>query len=228
MSLVVAIDGPAGSGKSSVSRAVATQLGIGYLDTGAMYRAATWWVLHENVDPTDPAAVARAVSGVEMRIGTDPEQALVEIGEADVTTAIREPLVTANVSAVSAVPAVRTEMVTRQRAVAADCAAERGGVIVEGRDIGTTVLPDSPLKIFLTADMEARAARRHLEDRGASRGPVELDRTLAALKARDRADSDRKESPLRRAADAVVVDATNLDLEQVIEVVLALIRERLA
>ncbi|MDP3971300.1 MAG: (d)CMP kinase, partial [Candidatus Nanopelagicales bacterium] len=205
MPLVVALDGPAGSGKSSVSRAVATKLGIGYLDTGAMYRAATWWVLHRGIDPADAAGVADAVRDFELRIGTDPERPQVAVAGQDVTAAIREPDVTANVSAVSAVPAVRAEMVARQRVAAAECAHRTGGVIVEGRDIGTTVLPDAPLKIFLTADAEARAARRHLEDRGAGRASGELDRTLAALRARDAAEAGRTESPMQRADDAVAV-----------------------
>lgn len=201
---------------------------IGYLDTGAMYRAVTWWVLHEGIDPGDAHAVAEIAPGLDLEIGTDAGRPQVTVGGEDVTAAIREPEVTAAVSAVSAVPAVRAEMVTRQRVVAARCAASRGGVIVEGRDIGTTVLPDAPLKIFLTADVEARAGRRHLEDRGAGRGPVELDRTLEALQKRDRADAGRSESPMQCAADAEVIDATSLDLEQVIEAVLALIRERRA
>ncbi|MFD7551795.1 (d)CMP kinase [Streptomyces sp. NPDC059578] len=216
--VIVAIDGPSGTGKSSTSKAVAAQLGLRYLDTGAQYRAITWWMVHHGVDVTDPAAVAAVADKPEIVSGTDPAAPTITVDGTDVAAPIRTPEVTAKVSAVSAVPEVRTRITELQRSIAASTA---GGIVVEGRDIGTTVLPDADLKIFLTASPEARAARRSGELKGA-----DVKATQEALVKRDAADSSRKTSPLAKAADAVEVDTTDLTLQQVIECVVTLVQDR--
>lgn len=224
-SIVVAVDGPSGSGKSSVSKAVADRLRLGYLDTGAMYRAAAWEVLSKGIDLADEGGVAAAVAGMDLEVSVDPLSPRATVDGVDVTQAIRSPEVTAAVSAVSAVPAVRARMVALQRETVDAVNADMGGIIVEGRDIGTTVLPTAKLKVFLTADVVARAERRHLEDAMVGRG-AGTDATRQALAARDEADSGRATSPLEQAADAVVVDATALSLAEVIEAVTNLIEQR--
>jgi CMP/dCMP kinase len=216
--VIVAIDGPSGTGKSSTSKAVAAQLGLSYLDTGAQYRAITWWMVHHGVDVTDPAAVAAVADKPEIVSGTDPAAPTITVDGTDVAAPIRTPEVTAKVSAVSAVPEVRTRITELQRSIAASAA---GGIVVEGRDIGTTVLPDADLKVFLTASPEARAARRSGELKGA-----DVKATQEALVKRDAADSSRKTSPLAKAADAVEVDTTDLTLQQVIECVVTLVQDR--
>jgi cytidylate kinase len=216
--LVVAMDGPSGSGKSSVSRGVARTLGLRYLDTGAMYRAVTWWMLRQEVDLADPAAIAARALEPVLTMGTDPEAPAVAVDGADVAGPIRTAEVTAAVSAVSAVPEVRRRLVAEQREIIG-----AGGIVVEGRDIGTTVLPDADLKIFLTASPEARAARRSGELKGA-----DVHATREALIKRDAADSSRKTSPLAKAGDAVEVDTTDLTLAQVIECVVTLVEEKRA
>jgi cytidylate kinase len=218
-SLVVAVDGPSGSGKSTVSRAVARALGLRYLDTGAMYRALTWWVLRDGVDPADQAAVIERAKSFELEISTDPVDQWVRAGGSDVTVAIREPDVTAAVSAVSAVPQIRARLLTRQRDIVG-----AGGIVVEGRDIGVTVCPDAPVKIFLTASAAARAGRRAREfdkTKGADVAAVQAD-----LPRRDRLDRSRAASPLVEAADAVELDTTALDLDEVVAAALAVVRER--
>ncbi|MER5492003.1 (d)CMP kinase [Streptomyces sp. NPDC002454] len=214
--VIVAIDGPSGTGKSSTSKAVAAQLGLRYLDTGAQYRAITWWMVHHGVDVTDPGAVAAAAGKPEIVSGTDPAAPTIAVDGTDVAGPIRTPEVTAKVSAVSAVPEVRTRITELQRSIAA-----AGGIVVEGRDIGTTVLPDADLKVFLTASPEARAARRSGELKGS-----DVKATQEALVKRDAADSSRKTSPLAKAADAVEVDTTDLTLAQVIECVVTLVQEK--
>ncbi|MGC5364933.1 (d)CMP kinase [Streptomyces sp. DT24] len=218
--VIVAIDGPSGTGKSSTSRAVAAELGLSYLDTGAQYRAITWWMLNNGVDVDDPAAVATAADKPVIVSGTDPAGPTITVDGEDASAPIRTQAVTAKVSAVSAVPEVRTRITGLQRSIAADAAS---GIVVEGRDIGTTVLPDADLKIFLTASPEARAARRSGELKGS-----DLAATREALIKRDAADSSRKTSPLAKAADAVEVDTTELTLQQVIECVVTLVREKRA
>ncbi len=219
--VIVAIDGPSGTGKSSTSRAVAAKLGLSYLDTGAQYRAITWWMLNNGVDVDDPVAVADQAGKPAVVSGTDPGAPTVTVDGADVSGPIRTQEVTAAVSAVSAVPEVRARMVELQRAAAASAGA---GIVVEGRDIGTTVLPDATVKIFLTASAEARAARRS----GELKGAASVADTQAALIRRDAADSGRKTSPLAKADDAVEVDTTELSLEQVIECVVTLVEEKRA
>lgn len=219
--VIVAIDGPSGTGKSSTSRAVAAKLGLSYLDTGAQYRAITWWMLTQDIDVTDPAAVAAAVERPLIVSGTDPARPTITVDGADASGPIRTQEVTAAVSAVSAVPRVRERITALQRAIA-EGAGE--GMVVEGRDIGTTVLPGADLKIFLTASAEARAARRSGELTG--KEAADLAATRAALLKRDTADSSRTTSPLKKADDAVEVDTTELTLEQVIDRVVTLVEEK--
>ncbi len=223
--LTVAIDGSAGSGKSSVSRGVASQLGMRYLDTGAMYRAFTLWLLRQGADVTDAEAVAALVEGPHIVVTTDPTAPAVALGDDDVSQDIRTAEVTAAVSSVSAVPQVRQRLVDLQRSAVQESIAAGRGIIVEGRDIGTVVLPDADLKVYLMADPAVRAQRRAAED--AARGQqVGVDETQAAMARRDQADSSRATSPLAQADDAVVVDATFDDLPTVIETVRALVLDR--
>jgi cytidylate kinase len=219
--VVVAIDGPSGAGKSSVSRGVAAALGLRYLDTGSMYRALTWWLLDHGADVNDAATVAAVVDKPTIEVGTDPAAPTITVDGVDVSGPIRTDEVTAAVSAVSAVPDVRRRMVSLQRA-----AIGPGGIVVEGRDIGTAVCPDAPVKVFLTASDEVRAARRAAEHSAADGAPADLEQTLSSIQRRDGLDSSRPASPLRRADDAVVVDATDASLAQVVARVLDLVAER--
>ncbi|MFE9768987.1 (d)CMP kinase [Streptomyces sp. NPDC005808] len=218
--VIVAIDGPSGTGKSSTSKAVASQLGLSYLDTGAQYRAITWWMVSNGIDITDPSAIAAAAGKPEIVSGTDPAAPAITVDGTDVAGPIRTDEVTSKVSAVSAVPEVRARITELQRSIAAGA---EGGIVVEGRDIGTTVLPDADLKIFLTASEAARAARRNGELKGA-----DINATREALAKRDAADSSRKTSPLAKADDAVEVDTSDLTLQQVIECVVTLVEEKRA
>ena len=215
--LVVAVDGPSGAGKSSVSRGVATRLGLRYLDTGSTYRALTWWLLQRGVDGTDADAVAALAAEPVLSVGTDPARPAIAVGGTDVAAAIRTPEVTNAVSAVSAVPAVRRRLAALQRSIIAD-----GGIVVEGRDIGTVVAPHAQVKVYLTAAAEARAQRRSAElpDPAATAGT-----TLQDLARRDRFDSTRAAAPLVRAPDAHEVDATHLTLPQVIDRIVTLVEE---
>ncbi|MFC7467381.1 (d)CMP kinase [Actinomadura keratinilytica] len=221
--IIVAIDGPSGTGKSSTSKAVATALGLRYLDTGAQYRAITWWMVENGIDTADAEAVADAAAKPEIVSGTDPLAPTITVDGIDVSGPIRTQEVTSKVSAVSAVPRVRTLITELQRSIAAGA---EGGILVEGRDIGTTVLPDADLKVFLTASPEARAARRSGELKG--KEATDLAATREALLRRDAADSGRKTSPLAKADDAVEVDTSDLTLQQVIECVVTLVEEKRA
>jgi cytidylate kinase len=212
----VTLDGPSGTGKSSVARAVAARLGAAYLDTGAMYRAATVAVLDAGIDPEDAEAVARTVAGARIEVGTAADTELVLVDGVDVATRIRGAEVTRAVSAVSAVPAVRRQLVDQQRTLVATAEA----VVVEGRDIGTVVLPDATLKVYLTAAPEARAERRALQ-LGLTT-PAEVAALAADLRRRDEYDSSREDSPLRPAADAVVVDSTHLEQHETVDRVVEL------
>ncbi|MEU9099022.1 (d)CMP kinase [Streptomyces sp. NPDC048361] len=218
--VIVAIDGPSGTGKSSTSKAVAAKLGLNYLDTGAQYRAITWWMITNGIDIADPAEIAVAAAKPVIVSGTDPSAPTITVDGEDASGPIRTQEVTSKVSAVSAVPEVRTLITQLQRDIAAGAG---HGIVVEGRDIGTTVLPDADLKVFLTASPEARAARRSGEIKGA-----DVAATKQALIKRDAADSGRKTSPLAKADDAVEVDTTELTLDQVIECVVTLIEEKRA
>jgi len=212
--VVVAMDGPSGSGKSSTSRGVATRLGLRYLDTGAMYRAMTWWMLEHDVDVDDPGAVADNVDRPVLVSGTDPQAPTITVDGIDVSGPIREAAVTSAVSAISAVPRVRQRLVREQRDIIGD-----GGIVVEGRDIGTTVAPDAEVKVFLTADPGARAVRRAAEQSGADVSATQHD-----LLRRDRIDSGRAASPLAMAADARHIDTTPYSLDEVVAQVVELVQ----
>jgi CMP/dCMP kinase len=212
--LVVAIDGPAGSGKSTVAQAVARRLGLRYLDTGALYRALTYRVLAAGVDPADAGAVAELGARLRLEPDTDPAQPAIRVDGVDLSAAVRSPEVTAAVSAVSAIPAVRAQLLDLQRALIG-----AGGIVVEGRDIGTTVVPQAPVKIFLTANPEARAQRRSLESTSRGGSPSTLT-VEAELRRRDELDTTRRASPLTRAPDAVEIDTTGLDVDEVVELII--------
>jgi len=211
--IVVAMDGPSGSGKSSTSRGVARRLGLRYLDTGAMFRAVTWWMLRHDVDLEDPAAVAAEAGTPVLESGTDPEAPTITVDGCDVSGPIRTPEVTTAVSAVSAVPEVRARLLEMQRQIIGD-----GGIVVEGRDIGTVVAPDAAIKVYLTADPAARASRRTAELTGST-----VEATHADLARRDRLDSGRAAAPLAMAADAHHLDTTRYTLEEVVGQVVALV-----
>ncbi|MAL06310.1 MAG: cytidylate kinase [Microbacterium sp.] len=214
---VVAVDGPAGSGKSSVSRAVASRLGYGYLDTGAVYRALAWHALAHAVDTSDASAVVDASGDFDLWISLDPAEAHVSVAGTDVTEAIRTSRVTEAVSGVARVPAVRRGLTGLFRALVAG--AGRPGVVVEGRDITTIVFPDAEARVLLTADPAVRAARRTAETEGADVAVV-----AASIERRDAADSAVVE--FMDAADGVrVVDSTHLDFEGTVDAVLAVIAE---
>jgi cytidylate kinase len=212
--LIVAIDGPSGSGKSTVAREVASALGLRYLDTGAMYRGVTWLALRDGLALTDSEALTQLAECAVIDITADPRAPAIAVAGTDVSTAVRGPEVTAAVSAVSAVPGVRAAMVRRQRELIGD-----GGIVVEGRDIGTTVVPDAPVKVFLTADAATRATRRTRQE-GLPTAPASVTDTEADLARRDAADSTRAASPLQRPPDAMVVDSSALDVDQVVALVL--------
>ncbi|MDR7421703.1 MAG: (d)CMP kinase [Armatimonadota bacterium] len=216
----VAIDGPTAAGKSSVAREVARRLGYAYLDTGAMYRAVALAARRRGVALRDDQTLTRLARGLAIDFTGSPDGGRVLADGEDVTDAIRSPVISEAASRVSTKPGVREAMVARQRVLAA-----AGGVVMEGRDIGTVVLPDAEVKVFLTASLEARAARRHAEllARGLA---VTLDEVRRQVEDRDRRDETRAHSPLRPAPDAVVVDTTDLTLEQAIAAVLEVVRRR--
>ena len=217
--LVIAIDGPSGSGKSSTSRGVARRLGLRYLDTGAMYRAVTWWMLEYGADVEDPAAVGANADRPVLSLGTDPQSPRIAVDGIDVTRPIRERSVSNAVSAVSAVPAVRRHLVQLQRKIIGT-----GGIVVEGRDIGTVVAPHAPVKIFLTATSATRAERRAADLR---HDPVaSVDVTRAEMNRRDLLDSSRAASPLAKAADAYELDTTPYTLDEVVDLILGIVKER--
>jgi len=215
---VIAVDGPSGSGKSTVSRRLASLLGARYLDTGAMYRAVTWAVLRSGVEPQDADAVVKVASEIELAIGVDPETPHVSVDGVPVDAEIRGPEVTARVSAVAALPAVRQLLVTMQRSLIAAA----GRVVVEGRDIGAVVAPDADLKVYLTASADQRAQRRSREY------ATDVRATAADLDRRDRLDSTRAASPLQQAPDAVVLDTTELGIDEVVARLRDLLEQRAA
>lgn len=201
---IIAIDGPAGSGKSTVARRLAERLGLEYLDTGAMYRAVTFAALRRGIDPDDTEPVARLARTIELEIDDEG----VRVDGVDATIEIRGPEVSRAVSLVAANPEVRDEMVRRQRA----WAEARGGGVLEGRDIGTVVFPDATLKVYLTARPEVRAERRAAEVVG-----LDYETVAADMVRRDALDQGREASPLRRAGDAIEVDTSDLDVDEVVE-----------
>jgi cytidylate kinase len=219
--VVVAIDGPAGTGKSTVARGLARALGERYLDTGAMYRVVTLAVLRSDVALDDAEGIARVADGVEVTVDSHPDGDRAFLGGEDVSGEIRGDEVTRAVSGVSAIPAVRTRLVALQRQLAG----QTDGVVVEGRDIGTVVLPDADVKIFLTASAETRARRRNDQNVAAGLGD-DYAAVLADVLRRDELDSTRAVSPLRPADDAVIVDTGEMTQEQVVDHLRELVEQR--
>lgn len=218
--LILAVDGPSGTGKSTTCRELAKRLDAKYVDTGAMYRVATLAVLRADVDPEDSAAVIKATENLPLEVSDDPDSTAVLFDGEDVSGVIRGDEVTRHVSAVSAIPEVRENLVALQRRLAAD--AHRA--IVEGRDIGTVVLQDAPAKVFLTASAEVRAQRRH--DQNVAAGiESDFDAVLTDVQRRDAADSSRATSPLRPADDAEIVDTSELDREEVLDKLISILKE---
>jgi len=214
--LVIAIDGTSGSGKSTTARAVARALSGSYVDTGAMYRAVAWWILRQGVDLSDPEAIATAAGDAHVIVQPNPASFAVVCNGFDVTQQVREVAVTEAVSTVAAVPAVRAMLCSYQRTLADDALTAGRAMVMEGRDIGTVVLPEADVKIWLTADVEARAARRA----GDGEGPVS--ETSARLVNRDQIDATRAVSPAQMAADAIHIDTTSTSVDEVVARVLEL------
>ena len=214
--VVVAIDGTSGSGKSSTSRAVASRLGLRYLDTGAQFRAMTWWMLQHGVDVHDATAVASYAVEPVIESGTDPAGPTITVDGEDASVAIRTAAVTGAVSPVSTVPEVRARLLALQREIIG-----RGGIVVEGRDIGSVVWPTAEVKLYLSADASARAQRRTAEH--AHLGDVTS--TQAQLLERDEIDSGRVTAPLLQADGAIAVDTTHLTLDEVVDLIVGLVEE---
>jgi cytidylate kinase len=210
---VIAIDGPAGAGKSTVAKALANELGLDYLDTGAMYRAVTFAALRAGLDPDDEERVARLARGVDLDVG--PDRVLVD-GQ-DATLEIRGPEVNRAVSIVAANPAVRNELRSRQQ----EWARKHGGGVIEGRDIGSVVFPDAKLKLFLTADTEVRVKRRHKEVTD-----LDYEEVAASIAERDARDQGREHAPLTRAEGAVTIDTTGRDVDDIVAEILQLLGSR--
>jgi cytidylate kinase len=208
---IVAIDGPAGAGKSTVARRVAEALGFAYLDTGAMYRAATWWALDREIDLDDPDAVAVSTEQMPLDMREVNGCLEVRVDGRDVTAAIRTPEVTREIHRLDQNPRVRAHLVEQQRRFEA-----QGPAVAEGRDIGTVVFPKALCKVFLTASLDERT-RRRAEQLKASGIPVAFQQLMSEIAERDRSNSERKESPLRQAEDAIVVDTTALTPEETVQ-----------
>ena len=218
--LVIAVDGPAGSGKSSAARGVARTLGLRYLDTGAMYRALTWWMLSNGVPVSDAGAVDGRAQEPVIEVSTDPGDPAVSVDGTDVTAPIRTRAVSNAVSAVASVPGVRARLVAMQQDIIARTCAGGAGIVAEGRDIGTVVAPDAPVKVYLTASEGIRAERRSADL--ADDPAVTVALTQAEQERRDRADA----AQMAKAADAVLIDSSALNLDEVISVIESLARER--
>ncbi|MBW4654504.1 MAG: bifunctional pantoate--beta-alanine ligase/(d)CMP kinase [Kaiparowitsia implicata GSE-PSE-MK54-09C] len=223
---IIAIDGPAGAGKSTVVRRVAADLGLLYLDTGAMYRAVTWLVLHSGIALTDEAAIAELVSQCDIRLENEDQAEMraptqkVWINGQEVTREIRSAEVTSQVSGVAAQQAVREALVQQQQAYG-----KRGGVVMDGRDIGTHVFPDAELKIFLTASVQERARRRHLDLKEQGQPEISLESLEQSIYERDLKDSSRAIAPLRKASDAVEINTDRLTVDQVVDTIVSLYQE---
>jgi cytidylate kinase len=213
--VVVAMDGPSGSGKSSTARGVATRLGLRYLDTGAQFRALTAWMLDHGVALDEPGAIAARADEPVLVSGTDPQDPTIVVDGRNVAVEIRSPEVTAHVSAVAAVPEVRRRLLVLQRAIIGE-----GGIVVEGRDIGSVVAPDATVKFFLTADASARAVRRTAEN-----GAGTLEATEADLLRRDTIDSGRAAAPLTKPTDAIHIDTTPHSLDEVVQQVVDIVEQ---
>jgi cytidylate kinase len=218
--ITVAIDGPAGAGKSSVAKLVANRLNYLYIDTGAMYRAFTWAMVDRHIDIADMPAVAALVRTIDIRLEAGQSGCRVYVDGQEVTDEIRLPAVSSRVSPVAALAVVREKLVQLQRSMAAP-----GGVILDGRDIGTVVLPQAELKIYLTASVESRAKRRYLEQKEKG-GNETLEDIAANIAARDDMDSHRDVSPLKQAEDAVLVDNSQIDLQETADLIAAMIEEK--
>ena len=217
---MIAVDGPAGSGKSSAARGVARALGLRYLDTGAMYRALTWWLLSRGLDTADPELVARHAAEPVIEVGVDPAAPQITVDGEDVSGPIRSRRVSNAVSAVASVPEVRVHLIARQRDIIRRHAGPGSGIVAEGRDIGTVVAPDALVKVFLTASEEVRAQRRSA-DLAADPGAT------AVVTRREQHRRDRADAPQTgMAADAVKIDSSSLSLAEVVRLITDLVRER--
>ncbi len=219
--IAVAVDGPAGAGKSSISKIVAKKLGYLYIDTGAMYRSVTWAVLHNHIDVNNQTAVEALLPELDLTMEASDDSCKVFIAGQDVTDFIRTPQVNNAVSIVASYKGVRQYLVERQRLMA-----EAGGVILDGRDIGSVVLPNAELKIYLTASVEARAMRRYLEVKGTVNEQT-LEDIKESVMQRDDMDKNRKESPLIQVEDAVLVDSSEMTFDKTVERILHLVQERI-
>ena len=219
--ITVAVDGPAGAGKSSISKIVAKKLGYLYIDTGAMYRSVTWAVLHNHIDVNNQKAVEALLPELDLTMEASDDSCKVFIAGQDVTDFIRTPQVNNAVSIVASYKGVRQYLVERQRLMA-----EAGGVILDGRDIGSVVLPNAELKIYLTASVEARAMRRYLEVKGTVNEQTLEDIKYSVMQ-RDDMDKNRKESPLIQVEDAVLVDSSEMTFDETVEHILHLVQERI-
>ncbi|MBQ0837236.1 (d)CMP kinase [Lactiplantibacillus pentosus] len=218
--LQVAIDGPASAGKSTVAKLVAKRFGYIYVDTGAMYRAVTYWAMQHDVDLTDETAVIAAMKTLKISFKPGEPDQLVFANQEDITAAIRQPDVTNNVSTIAALPQVRTILTDQQREMAT-----AGGIVMDGRDIGTTVLPNAEVKIFLVASAAERAKRRYAEN--IKKGiDTPLDQLQAEIELRDHKDSTRKVSPLTQAADATLVDTTPMSIDEVVAAIAEIITKK--
>jgi len=219
----VAIDGPAGAGKSTVARQVADRLGLTYVDTGAMYRAIAWLLLRQGASPDDEEAAGRMAETIDLRLEPGAKDQRVIANGEDVTLMIRTPEVSAAVPRIARIGRVREALVRRQQELASS-----GGVVMDGRDIGTTVMPDADVKIFLTASVEERAHRRHEQLRQAGlSGEVTLEQLIREIAERDEMDRSRPVSPLRKAEDAILVDTTDLGIGEVVDIIVDICRRRM-
>ena len=217
---IITVDGPSGSGKSTVCRQVAGRLGIGYIDTGAMYRAVGWAAKQAGIAPDDETGLARILTDLKIDFQAEAGENRVFCNGTDVTREIRTPEVDRLASRVSAVPAVRRALLPLQRAFG-----RRAAAIIDGRDAGTVIFPNADLKIYLDADLETRARRRAREQN--PDGGIDLEKVIAAIRERDQADASRAHAPLKRAPDALLIDTSRLSIEEVVTKIITLYRQRL-